>query len=515
MKKVVIKVVIACLIVGGLGTGGYYGYNKYKASKATVSTAARYVTMKTTKTNLELKIQGTGAVFAGTSKEVTTSSVGEIKDLNVNIGDTVAKDSTLFTISNDSLQQAIDKAQVALDKQKLQLSNAKSTLTTAQQTLADAETAAANPVTTTTGQNNNNSSTKVITVADAQAAVTKAKLDVNSAELTIKDAERDLTTAKENKNKAIVKSPIDGLVIAKTKNSGDTVQANASILTVIDTNSFKVKVAVDELDIQKVKVGQKTSISIGAITGKTYEGTVEQIALTGTSSNNVTTYDVTVAIANPENIKIGMNATVNISIENKENVLVIPTDALVTKNDKKYVMVPSTDGSSVAATGSSSKPTNNAAQSTPQTQNNGQGTSQQAGTTGTNSAPTSSQNAANGTNTRPAGQARQNGQTRQNAGTGTNTNSANVPVGAATASIPGKLVEIKTGLVTETYIEVVEGLTEGQQVMVTLPQTSTTTTSTNKNNTMGGLGGNAGGFNVPTGGNANRQPPTGGAAPTK
>jgi HlyD family secretion protein len=494
MKKVVIKVIIACLVVVGVGTGGYYGYKKYKSTKATTATTAQYITMRATKRNLDSSIQATGAVFAGTSKDIVASSAGTLKDLNVNIGDTVTADSVLFSIANDTLQQAIDKAQNTLDKQKLALSTAKAALVTANETLAAAKTAEANGTTATTSTNGQ---TKTVTVADAQASVASAKLNVSTAELAVKDAERDLTAAKDAKNAATVKSPINGMIITKAKNTGDLAQANASILTVIDPQSFKIKVAVDELDIQKVKVGQKASIALGAITDKTYEGTVEQIALTGTTSNNVTTYDVTLGIANPENIKIGMNGTVTISIESKQNVLAIPTDALIERNGKKYVMVPS-DSAAQGATSSQTSPA-------PQANTGTQGNSQpQAGSQ--TSQNTNSQTSQDG-QTKPnrqngqTGQTNQTGQGKQNAAAAGTTSGANAA--ANTTAANGKLVEIKVGLVTKTYVEVLEGISEGQTLLVTLPTTTTTTTNTNRNS-MGGFTGGAG-----TGG-AVPQMPTGG-----
>lgn len=470
MKKAIIKILITCIIVGGLGTGGYYGYKKYKASKTTVA-ASSYITMKTTKTNLQVSIQGTGAVYAGISKDINASSAGEIKDLNVNAGDRVAKDAILFTISNDQLQQAIDKAENTLAKQKLQLSNAKNTLSSAQQTLADIK---ANAGTST--------SNKTMTVTEADAQVSKAKLDVSSAELAVKDAEKDLTAAKDQKNKATVKSPIEGLVVTKNKSTGDSVQAGnittssnstSSILTIIDTNSFKVKVAVDELDIQKVKAGQKAEIKLGAIADKVYEGTVEEIALTGTTSNNVTTYDVVVAISNPENVKLGMNANVSILVESKENILVIPAEALVERNGGKFVMV--ADSTNTSNSSSQQANTEAGGNGGKQTQNNNQSTGNSQGMT------------ANG---------------RQGVNSGNRTANA----GVATAS-GGKLVAIKTGIENQNYIEVTEGLTEGQQILVSLPQTSTSTNQSTRNTFSTGVGGFGGGAGV-MGGNR-QQAPTG------
>jgi HlyD family secretion protein len=230
---------------------------------------------------------------------------------------------------------------------------------------------------------------------------------------------------------------------------------------------------VDELDIQKVKAGQKAEIKLGAIADKVYEGTVEEIALTGTTSNNVTTYDVVVAISNPESVKLGMNANVSILVESKENILVIPAEALVERNGSKFVMV--ADSTNTSNSSSQQANTEAGGNGGKQTQNNNQSTGNSQGMT------------ANG---------------RQGVNSGNRTANA----GGATAS-SGKLVAIKTGIENQNYIEVTEGLTEGQQILVSLPQTSTSTNQSTRNTFSTGVGGFGGGAGV-MGGNR-QQAPTG------
>ena len=204
---------------------------------------------------------------------------------------------------------------------------------------------------------------------------------------------------------------------------------------------------------------------------------MEQIAEVGNSSNNVTTYDVVVGISNPEGIKLGMNANVTIQVESKENALVIPAEALVEINNKKYVRV--IDNTNTSGTGTSISNTNTQEQSgqgenaasAPNTQNS-------SGENG-NSQNTASTQSSSGTNNYPGTRIRQS------------TSGAKNIASSQVAANMGRLVEIKTGLENENYIEVTEGLTEGQKVIITLPQTSTTTNSTNRNNqmNMGGFGG--------------------------
>lgn len=154
---------------------------------------------------------------------------------------------------------------------------------------------------------------------------------IESKQEQVQSAQNDLASAQATLSKATITSPVDGVVSELSVKAGDTASNGTSIATVIDPNQMQVVVSVDELDITKVKVGQQANVSVDAITGKTFTGTVTQIDSIGTASNGVTTYNVTVAIDNPTGIMVGMNATAEIVIQSKDNVLVIPTNAVQNK----------------------------------------------------------------------------------------------------------------------------------------------------------------------------------------
>jgi HlyD family secretion protein len=433
VKKILIKVLIACLIVGGVGAGGYYGYTKYKANTKKVATV-QYMNTTAKKMNLQVTIQGTGSVYAAVSKDVVANNNGDIKDLSLKVGDTVKKGAKICVVTSDQLQQNVNKASNNVQKQNLQLAKA------------------------------------------------KTDDEITLQNLAISDAQNDLNNAIAQRDKMTVTSPVDGIVIAKNNDNGDTVQANKAILTVVDPTSYKIKVAVDELDIAKVKQGQKAEIKFGAIKDKTYEGTVDTIAQTGTTSNNVTTYDVVVSIKDVSGIKLGMNANVSIQVENKENALVIPTEALVERNGSKFVLIANSDGTNTSS--NQSKQKNAEAKATSDGQNNGanQNGSVQAfsGNQGGNG-----QNIQNSQGNSTNRQKNQNGQSARNASGYTGT----------AYSGQGKLVQIKTGIENENYIEVTEGLTEGEKVLIALPQVNTNSNNNNmRNNLGGGMGGNFGNF---------------------
>ncbi|MDS0525110.1 efflux RND transporter periplasmic adaptor subunit [Clostridium sp. SHJSY1] len=289
MKNKFIKQLIICLIVLMIIIGSVVSYKCFFQNKPIVL-ENRYKITTAKRMNMEVKVQGKGSVYAGSSKDLIANNNGNIKNLKVKVGDIVNAGDTLFTVDNYEIRQNALRAENNLERQKLTLAASKN----------DAETS------------------------------------VNA--LAVTDAENQLNSVNEQLNKMTVTSPISGIVITKNNNNEDIVQLGKPILTIVDPASFKVKVLVDELNILKVKVGQLAEIKFNAVDDKKFEGVVEEVSQASTIVNNVTTYEVIVSIKNSQDIKIGMNANVNILVENKGNVLTIAKDALIEKEGKKYVM---------------------------------------------------------------------------------------------------------------------------------------------------------------------------------
>lgn len=420
MKKKFLKVIIAVAVAAAIITGGYYGYKKFVPSKQ-VASQKTYITQAAKKMNIEVKIQGTGAVFADESKDIVPNNAGTIKNLNVQVGDAVKKGQALFTAYSDDVVNSLSKAQTNLQKSQLSLANSKSDTDTAMNTIA---------------------------VTDAQNSVNQAQNAINNMQ---------------------VYSPIDGVVVTKNNSNGDSAAQGKAVITVVNMNSLRVKVSVDELEINKVKVGQKAQIKLDAVKDKTFTGSVLSIAQTGNSSNNVTTYDVVVSIDNPENIKLGMNANVSIVSDSKDNALVIPQEAIIDRNGEKYVMIP-TSSTSAGSTTSSYNANSNKSQSSQWNQQSSSNSSNN-----TNSGSSSNQNRRNRTGAQ-----------------GSYGGSGFAGMGYTGG---GKLVKVTIGLENENYVEILEGLKEGDKVMISLPQVSS---STNQKSSFGGnsgLGGSSlGGF---------------------
>lgn len=369
MKKST-KLIFSISLILIFASGIFFVIKKF--STKSQPSSSKFMIAMAKKSDIELTVKTTGIVFAATQCEVVAENSGEIKNLKVNEGDTVKKGQTLFTVYSDQILQQLKSAELNLEKQKLQASKA------------------------------------------------KTEDEIKLQNLLIEEAENNLKNIKKQYSKMTVKSPINGLVVTKNANNGDNVQAGKNVLTILDPSSLKVKASVDELDISKIKVGQSVKIKFNALEGRTYEGKVESISLIGNNQNNVTTYDVIISLNSSKDIKINMTANVEIQIENKKDALVIPVEALIERNDKKFVLVANDFSSS-------------------QLPNQG-------------------------------------------------------GIATVSSTVQGRLTEIKVGIKNDTYVEVLEGLQEGQKILINVPTSSSNNILERRTQRFGFMPGGEGGM---------------------
>ncbi|MCL6585082.1 MAG: efflux RND transporter periplasmic adaptor subunit [Anoxybacillus sp.] len=142
-----------------------------------------------------------------------------------------------------------------------------------------------------------------------------------------------------------ITAPVAGTVTSIGVLAGERVTVGQVVAHITNYNDLQVTVQVDELDVPKVKIGQTASLKVNAFPDTVYTGKVTAIANEGTVSNGVSTFDVTVHIDKPTNLKVGMTAEASILVESKNNVLYVPVEAVHTVNGQKFVLV-ATDSAS-------------------------------------------------------------------------------------------------------------------------------------------------------------------------
>ena len=153
---------------------------------------------------------------------------------------------------------------------------------------------------------------------------------IENARLNLQSAQLSASTASDTVDDYNIKSPIAGTVIEKNFKAGDKVDgASSGTLAVIyDLSYLKLEMAVAELDIGKVEVGQRVEITADALEGQTFEGVVDKVSINGTTANGFTNYPVTVVIEDYGDLKPGMNVSAQIIGEEIPNALCIPVDAV-------------------------------------------------------------------------------------------------------------------------------------------------------------------------------------------
>ena len=153
-------------------------------------------------------------------------------------------------------------------------------------------------------------------------------------------------TAQINEMKALrdagaITAPQDGIVASIVTPSATEQAIDTVLVSLYVGDEKEMIVSVDELDITSVEVGQNVDLAMDAITDHTYAGTVSKISQIGTATSGVTVYDVTLTVEGDDQLKLGMNGTATILVEERENVLLVPITALNTSRGESYVWLKS------------------------------------------------------------------------------------------------------------------------------------------------------------------------------
>ncbi len=149
----------------------------------------------------------------------------------------------------------------------------------------------------------------------------------------------ELRELKEYQKNPVVVSEYDGYIVTLDAMEGMTYEKDQQFCTIADAQTLYLKVEIDELDIDGVEVGQTASVVFDAFEDQTYEGVVEKISGKGNNSGGVTTYTVTIAMDGDTRLKDAMSATATIVMDSKDNVLLIPVDAVEVLDGEQFVEV--------------------------------------------------------------------------------------------------------------------------------------------------------------------------------
>lgn len=300
MKKLskvwlVVAVVIIIAIVAWALSGGK------KEEQITFDTAA------VAPANIMNSITATGTIEPVTSVTVGTQVSGIVSKLYVDYNSVVKKGHVIAELDKTNLMSQLNSA-------KTQLAMAQSQLN----------------YQTTNFNRYKNLYQKGLVAADD---FDNAKLSYTQAKEQVASAKEEVQRAQTNLGYATITSPIDGIVLSKSVEEGQTVAASFStpeLFTIAqDLTNMQVVANVDEADIGDVKEGERVSFTVDAYPDDTFEGTVKQVRQEATTTNNVVTYEVVISAPNADlKLKPGLTANVTIYTAERKGVLSVPSKAL-------------------------------------------------------------------------------------------------------------------------------------------------------------------------------------------
>jgi len=312
MNKYIIPALLIVVAVA-LATGIYF-YIKKPA-------AAVYKTARVERGDIVSTVSATGNLAAVVTVQVGTQVSGTIQKLFVDFNSPVKKGQTIAQIDpalfNAQVEQShgnLINAQANLQKAKADLTDAKRTLERNRQLVKDG----------------------IIAQSDFDAADTKylgAVAGVRGAEGSVAQIRGSYSQARTNLKYSTIKSPVDGTVVSRNVDVGQTVAASFTTPTLFtiaqDLTKMEINTSVDEADISRVMEGQPVTFTVDSYPEKRFRGNVTQIRNSPVITQNVVTYAVIVGVDNRDlNLKPGMTANVAIETARKENVLKIPSAAL-------------------------------------------------------------------------------------------------------------------------------------------------------------------------------------------
>ena len=300
MKKISkLWLVVGVLVILAVGSWILSGLKKEKP--------IAFTTEKVAKATIQISVTATGTIEPVTEVTVGTQVSGIVDKLYVDYNSTVKKGQVIAELDRVNLISTLTSAKASLE-------SAESSM--------EYETSNYNRYKTLYEKG-------LVSADDYE----QAKLSYDKAKETLVSAREQVTTAETNLGYATITSPIDGIVLSKAVEEGQTVAASFETpeLFVIaqDLTNMQVVADVDEADIGDVKEGERVTFTVDAYPNDTFEGEVTQVRQEATTTNNVVTYEVVISAPNADlKLKPGLTASVTIYTLERTDVLSVPSKAL-------------------------------------------------------------------------------------------------------------------------------------------------------------------------------------------
>ena len=307
---------IAAVLLALLAAGWWWSKRSAKAEDE-----GAYRTAKVERGDIRVAISATGALKAISTVDVGSQISGQVTDVLVDFNDRVEKGQVIARIDPSTYEAQIAQGSAAV-------ASARASLATAEAALRNAEADYVRKAELAQKQ--------LVSRGDldlASSARDQARAQVNAARAQITQQQASTQTTRLNLQRTVIRSPVDGVVLERSIEPGQTVAASlqAPVLFKIaeDLSKMEIVLAIDEADIGQVKAGQGVNFTVDAFPERSFRGKVQQVRLSATNTSNVITYPVVVEVDNSDQALLpGMTANAEIEVSRRDNVLRVSNAAL-------------------------------------------------------------------------------------------------------------------------------------------------------------------------------------------
>ncbi len=304
-----------------------------------VSEEPEYLTESAKMGRISLIVSAAGNLAPTNQVVIGSELSGTISEVYVDTNDMVKKNQPLAKLDTTKLNQQTERSRAALLAAKARVNQAQATLTESKASLARQEELL---------DISGGKTPSRATMDTSRATVARAQADLESTQAAVAGAEADVKSFERDMQQATIISPVDGIVLVRTIEVGQTVAASFTAPTLFtiaeDLKKMELIVAVSESDIGRVEAGQTATFSVDAWPGRSYTAKVKKVAFgsannqtsgngdnanAGAAASGVVNYTTELDVANEDlSLRPGMTATVDIAIVDKPDILVVPNVAL-------------------------------------------------------------------------------------------------------------------------------------------------------------------------------------------
>jgi HlyD family secretion protein len=336
--------IIAVLVLLALAAGGWAWYASRSATGE-----AKYRVGKVERGPLQAVVVASGTLNAVTTVQVGSQVSGQVQEISADFNTQVKKDQVIARIDPQSFELRVNQSRADLDAAKSAVAVAisglaaqKAELGRVRVNLADAERDLnrkkmlvdknfISPAELDKARTLYDGTLEQIKSVEAQSGI--AESQIASAQAAVKQREALLKQAQVDLERTIIRAPVNGTVILRNIDAGQTVAASlqAPVLFTIaqDLRDMQVEAAIDEADVGRLKVGQRANFTVDAFPRRNFAGEIQQIRKSPVNVQNVISYTVVISAANPDQSLLpGMTANVRVVVDSRDNVLKVANSAL-------------------------------------------------------------------------------------------------------------------------------------------------------------------------------------------